>query len=124
MKNELRYLFKSLRGGLFIWFSLAPIALLGLAPCSYAQTFGKTEVPQEREIHNTFSRDQKNGTILDATNPIELINRLRQANALENATTPSDAIDDALKAFNEDALELPTDKSINTQKQFMLQKSL
>tara|TARA_B100000029_G_C17452435_1_gene915457 strand:- start:722 stop:1096 length:375 start_codon:yes stop_codon:yes gene_type:complete len=123
MKKELRYLFKSLRGSFSICLTFAPIAFFGLAPCSYAQTFGKTEVPKEREIHNTFSQDQKNGTILDATNPIELINRLRQANALENATSPSDAIDDALKAFNEDDLEPDPAKSINTQKHFMLQKS-
>ena len=40
--------------------------------------------------------------MLDATNPMELINRLRQATAMDDATSPSDAIDDALKALEEE----------------------
>jgi len=39
------------------------------------------------------------------------MNRLRRATAMENATDPSDAIDQALKALEENALE----NSINEQ---------
>tara|TARA_B100001250_G_C19427402_1_gene625965 strand:+ start:81 stop:437 length:357 start_codon:yes stop_codon:yes gene_type:complete len=65
-----------------------------------AQPNGKSDIPKEREIHNTFSDTQDKGTILDATNPLDLLNRLRQATAMDDATTPSDAIDEALKVFD------------------------
>ena len=34
------------------------------------------------------------------TNPFEIVEMLRRANSMNNATQPSDAIDDALKLFN------------------------
>ena len=34
-------------------------------------------------------------------NPMELMNIIRRASAMEDATSPSDAIDQALKAFDE-----------------------
>ena len=34
------------------------------------------------------------------TNPFELMEMIRKQNSLNNATKPSDAIDDALKSFN------------------------
>ena len=34
------------------------------------------------------------------TNPFEIVEMLRKANSLNDATKPSDAIDDALKSFN------------------------
>ena len=34
------------------------------------------------------------------TNPFEIVEMIRKNNFLNNATTPSDAIDDALKSFN------------------------
>ena len=82
--------------------SIASISLLALLSPSYAQLIADSELPQEREIHDTFSRDQNKGSVIDATNPIELINRLRRASAMDNATSPADAIDDALKGFNFD----------------------
>ncbi len=66
-----------------------------------AEPDGKNEIPKEREIHNTFSDSQKKGTFLDATNPMDLMNRLRSATSMDEATSPSDAIDDALNAFYE-----------------------
>ena len=35
------------------------------------------------------------------TNPFEIVEMLRRANSMNDATNPSDAIDDALKLFNE-----------------------
>ena len=35
------------------------------------------------------------------TNPFEIVEMLRRANSMNDATKPSDAIDDALKLFNE-----------------------
>lgn len=34
------------------------------------------------------------------TNPFEIVEMLRRANSMNDATNPSDAIDDALKSFN------------------------
>ena len=34
------------------------------------------------------------------TNPFEIVEMLRRANSMNNATQPSDAVDDALKLFN------------------------
>ena len=34
------------------------------------------------------------------TNPFELVEMIRRANSMEDATKPSDAIDDALKSFD------------------------
>ena len=75
---------------------------------SMAEPVKEAELPQEREIHNTFSRGQGQGALIDATNPMDLINRLRQATAMDNATIPSDAIDDALKLFDEKELNSQT----------------
>ena len=72
---------------------------------SSAQETGLSDIPREREIHNTFSTNKDKGTILEATNPIELINRLRDATALDNATSPSDAIDEALRALEPQEIE-------------------
>jgi len=55
--------------------------------------------PAEQEIYNTEPGKPK-GTVLDATNPVDLINRLRQATYMDNATDPSDAIDAALKGWD------------------------
>ena len=35
------------------------------------------------------------------TNPFEIVEMIRRINSLNDATKPSDAIDDALKSFNE-----------------------
>jgi hypothetical protein len=42
----------------------------------------------------------KSGSILDAANPIDLMNRLRRSQALDDATPPSSAIDQALKDYS------------------------
>ena len=34
------------------------------------------------------------------TNPFEIVDRLRRANSMNEATKPSDAIDDAIKSFD------------------------
>lgn len=57
------------------------------------------QTPAEQELYNT-SPGQPKGTVLDATNPMDLINRLRQATAMDDATPPSDAIDAALKGWD------------------------
>ncbi len=59
---------------------------------------------EKRDIFNTFdSEDQiDQGLPLD---PFDLMNRLNQAGAMDNATTPSDALDEALNAFDQSEYE-------------------
>ena len=59
---------------------------------------------EKRDIFNTFdSEDQiDQGLPLD---PFDLMNRLKQAGAMDNATTPSDALDEALNAFDQSEYE-------------------
>lgn len=43
----------------------------------------------------------KGGSILDSTNPIDLMNRLRRGSAMDDATPPKDSIDAALKELEQ-----------------------
>ena len=52
----------------------------------------------EIEIDN-FTKLETNSSDLHA-NPFEIVEMLRRANSMNDATNPSDAIDDALKTFS------------------------
>ena len=53
---------------------------------------------EELEIDTTTKKDDS-GSVLP-TNPFEIVEMIRRKNSLNDATNPSDAIDDALKSFN------------------------
>ena len=57
-------------------------------------------IDEKRDIYKTFDTEDQNdkGFPID---PFDLMNRLKQAGAMNDATTPSDALDDALNAFDE-----------------------
>ena len=63
-----------------------------------------SQTPEERELFNTLPGESQKGGILDATNPMELMNRLKRATAMDDATPPSEAIDDALRGFEIESL--------------------
>ena len=52
---------------------------------------------EEMKIDSSTKFDEKN-TLLP-NNPFEIVEMIRRANSLNDATLPSDAIDDALKSF-------------------------
>ena len=52
----------------------------------------------ELEIDTSTKRDEKSSVI--PTNPFEIVEMIRRQNSMNDATNPSDAIDDALKSFN------------------------
>ena len=56
---------------------------------------------EELEIDNSTKTDDSGSVI--PTNPFELVEMIRRQNSLNDATKPSDAIDDALEFF--DSLE-------------------
>ena len=83
---------------------LAAVAQLVL-PCLIAATipigaYAQVDAPyQNREEREIYGESNDNGSVLDAANPMDLLNRIRRATAMDDATPPSDAIDEALKAF-------------------------
>ena len=53
---------------------------------------------EELEIDNSTKTEDDTSVL--PTNPFELVEMIRRANSMNDATKPSDAIDDALKSFN------------------------
>ena len=53
---------------------------------------------EELEIDSSTKNDDNSSAI--PTNPFEIVEMIRRRNSLNDATKPSDAIDDALKSFN------------------------
>ena len=53
----------------------------------------------EMEINRTSNFDDEDNFDLP-TNPFEIVDRIRRANSMNDATKPSDAIDDAIKSFD------------------------
>ena len=53
---------------------------------------------EELDIDNSTKTEENNSVL--PSNPFELVEMIRRFNSLNDATNPSDAIDDALKSFN------------------------
>ena len=53
---------------------------------------------KELEINSSTKAEEDSSVI--PSNPFELVEMIRRYNSLNDATNPSDAIDDALKSFN------------------------
>ena len=53
---------------------------------------------EESEI-DTSTKTEEDSSLLP-TNPFELVEMIRRQNSMNDATDPTDAIDDALKSFN------------------------
>ena len=54
---------------------------------------------EELEIDSSTKTEENNSVL--PTNPFELVEMIRRQNSMNDATNPSDAIDDALKSFND-----------------------
>ncbi|MFN9631724.1 MAG: hypothetical protein ACK59A_16070 [Cyanobacteriota bacterium] len=76
----------------------ATAAAPGLAQQSgYGQTMGTS--PQEQQIYN-YDPSGRPGPAsggLNPANPLDLINKIRKGSAMDDATPPGDAVDQALK---------------------------
>ncbi len=53
---------------------------------------------KELEINSSTKTEEDSSVI--PSNPFELVEMIRRQNSMNDATKPSDAIDDALKSFN------------------------
>ena len=59
---------------------------------------------EKRDIFSTFDTEEQNDQGLPI-DPFDLMNRLKQAGAMKDATSPSDALDEALNAFDQSEYE-------------------
>ena len=77
-----------------VYLFISPICLI-----SYQSIAQESYELSEMEINRTINLDDEDN--LDfPTNPFEIVDRLRRANSMNEATKPSDAIDDAIKSFD------------------------
>jgi len=89
MKN---YLYKSLtRSIIFVLFFTLLISLKG-------DYLNAEYYFEELEIDTSTKKEDDSSAI--PTNPFELVEMIRRQNSMNDATDPSDAIDDALRSFN------------------------
>jgi len=78
----------------------------------YGQTMGTT--PMERQVYDGTGKPS-GGSILDSTNPIDLMNKLRRGSAMDDATPPSSAIDQALNDLDAQSVPAPRASAVSSQ---------
>ena len=89
MKN---YFFKNLpRPITFVIFCILLI-------CLKSNYLSAEYIFEELEIDTSTKADEDSSVL--PTNPFEIVEMIRRQNRMNDATDPSDAIDDALKSFN------------------------
>ena len=75
-----------------------------LAPGSARADYAAGQSKQEQQFYDygpSSGSGKSGGSVLDSTNPMDLMNKLRKSTAMDEATPPGDAIDRALKALND-----------------------
>ena len=78
----------------FVCLFISPIFFI-----SYQSIAQESYKLSEMEINRTINSDDENNFDLPS-NPFEIVDRLRRANSMNDATKPSVAIDDAIKSFD------------------------
>ena len=72
-----------------------------LVPGSARADYASGQSKQEQQIYDYGPSSGKgSGSLLDSANPMDLMNKLRKSTAMDDATPPGDAIDQALKLLN------------------------
>ena len=102
MKQTARFINGQL---LFALSCLAPIFITVTQVFATSRTIRISELKnystdEKRDIYSTFDTEDQidQGLPID---PFDLMNRLKQAGSMKDATTPSDALDEALNAFDQ-----------------------
>ncbi len=89
MKNYFcKYLSKSLK-----------LAFLSIFLISLKSDFLNAEYLLDEMEIDTSTKSDDNGSVIP-TNPFQIVEMIRRYNSMNDATNPSDAIDDALDSFN------------------------
>ena len=84
---------KNIYLGSLIYVFITPIFFISYQ--SYAQESYKLN---ELEINRSINLEEQDD--LDFTNPFEIVDKIRRANSMNDATKPSVAIDEAIKSFD------------------------
>ena len=72
-----------------------------LVPSSARADYAAGQSKQEQQFYDYGPSSGKgSGSLLDSANPMDLMNKLRKSTAMDDATPPGDAIDQALKLLN------------------------
>ena len=79
-----------------------------------AEDFKNTK---DRDIYKSLGGDQEDDSALPS-NPMKMMEMIRKATAMENATSPTDALDEALKAFDEQSPDNFLDQSLIDSEKF------
>ncbi len=84
---------------------LAPILITLVQVCPPSRTIRIAELQnystdEKRDIYSTFDTEDQIDQALPM-DPFDLMNRLIKAGAMNDATNPSDALDEALNAFDQ-----------------------
>ena len=78
------------------------IIFIGCLICFKVDSINADYLYDKLEI-NSSTKAEEDSSVLP-TNPFEIVEMMRRYNSLNNATNPSDALDDALESF--DSLEV------------------
>ena len=77
--------------------SLSLIFFISLFPLN--NNFSNAEsLIEDLQIDSSTKSEEDNSSL--PTNPFEIVEMIRRINSLNNATSPSDALDDALNSYN------------------------
>jgi len=79
----------------------SPLLLSLLSPAQAEYAYGYSKVEQQFVEPVNGGGSGKGGSLLDTTNPIELMNKLRRGAAMDDATPPKDSIDAALRELEQ-----------------------
>ena len=81
----------------------SPLLGAAITPVKADYANGYSKVEQQFIDPGTGGGSGKEGSILNSTNPIDLMNKLRRGSAMDDATPPKDAIDAALRELEQPA---------------------
>ena len=75
------------------------LVILSIPLISLKSDFLNAEYLLEEMEIDTSTKSDENGSVIP-TNPFQIVEMIRRYNSMNDATNPSDAIDDALDSFN------------------------
>ncbi|WP_254944096.1 hypothetical protein [Cyanobium sp. AMD-g] len=81
-------------------FVVLPAGEAAAQQAGYGQTLGTSTMERQLYDYGPGKSGTGSGSLLDSTNPLDLLNKLKRSTALDDATPPSSAIDQALRDFD------------------------
>ena len=84
----------------FISIPFSFLLINALLPTQMTKLVELDAASQKRDVYSAFDSDENEDSFLP-TNPFKLLENLRRSTSMDGATTPRDALDNAIKAFDE-----------------------